>query len=109
MIHKAASPVTSMDPILNIGEVLRRMGACTQDDIDEAVSVMRSVDMKLGEALVHLGACTQLEVDAALDRQRRLAGGAGDVLQALGEILRDGSATLKRIADSACSEERAPA
>lgn len=92
-----ATPVVDVLPLLNIGEVLRRAGACTQADIDKACEKMaKHPQMKLGEALVSIGACTVVDVALALERQRRLVDGADETILTLGEILSDGYRAARR-------------
>lgn len=89
MSHKPAPAATLPDPVLNLGEVLRRSGKVTQAQIDEAVVVAADRGCRLGEALVQIGACSIDDVEIALDRQRRMRDPKASTLAALGEIFDD--------------------
>jgi hypothetical protein len=57
-VKPATPPVPSSSSSLNIGEILRRSGVVAQAEIDDALAVMASHEMRLGQALVAIGACT---------------------------------------------------
>jgi hypothetical protein len=102
-MHSSSTPSTPPSPPLSIGEILRRAGVVTQAEIDDALALIATHEMRLGQALVAIGACTVDDVRTALDRQERLARVGDGCLAALGEILEDGFAAMGRA--TACPAE----
>ena len=88
-INTASHSKATTTTVINIGEVLRRAGGVTQDQIDDGVEYAFERGTMLGAALIAVGACTPVELAIALDRQRRIAGDGADRIRALDELMQD--------------------
>jgi hypothetical protein len=74
---------------VNIGELLRRAGAVTQAQIDDAVDHAFRSGCRIGASLIAIGACSPADLSTALDRQRRIAAGSDASVDAFDELLQD--------------------
>ncbi|MEI8195159.1 MAG: hypothetical protein WCI73_04550, partial [Phycisphaerae bacterium] len=63
-----------------IGEILKRQGLLTAEQLDEALAAAQKSGQRLGEVVVELGFLTQTDIDQALLLQKESAVGLLDVL-----------------------------
>lgn len=80
-------PDVDVASLSNLGEVLRRTGVVTPEQLEEASMLAKYKSMPLGEALVSLGHITADKLDWALRMQRDLRGPTKKAQRALAELV----------------------
>jgi hypothetical protein len=78
---------SDVQALSGFGEILRRTGVVTQEQLDEARKLATYKSMRTGEALLALGHITQEQLDWALRLQRQLRSGDRRAVAALNEVM----------------------
>ncbi len=75
------------EPSPLFGELLLRLGLCTEAQLEEALALQKLTDQRVGEVLITLGYVTREELQAALLEEMGLAGDGPTPVPRLGEML----------------------
>jgi hypothetical protein len=78
-----------------LGEVLRRTGVVTKEQVEEAMTLAYYKQMRLGEAMLALGHVTPEQLEWALQLQQRLRSNDRTASQALAEMVNASMAGAK--------------
>lgn len=87
MVALKFDPKADMQKLSSFGEILRRTGCVSQEQLDEAHKLASYKNLRTGEALVALGHITPDQLEWALRLQKQLRSGDRRAMAALTEVV----------------------